>query len=191
MSRVGKKPISVPEGVKVEVDTKQVKISTSTHSLTLDVRPEIKVEYNSDTKEIVVSRVGDGRLQRALHGTTRAHIANMVLGVTKGFKKTMQIFGTGYGIKQQGAKVMFDLGYAKPASLDIPAGVTIEVKAPNARGNDVPAEFSILSADKWSVGELAAKIRRLRPPEPYRGKGVRYSDEIVKRKVGKAFGTGA
>ena len=189
MSRIGKKPVKIPSGVNVELSQKLIKISGPNGNLTLDINPRVKVDFDSKTAEVKVSRLNDERESRAVHGTIRALIANMVGGVTKGYSKTLQIYGTGYGVKQQGMELLFDVGMAKPASVTLPAGVTIDVKAPNARGNDVPAEFTVKSADKCLVGEVAAKIRRKRPPEPYKGKGIRYADEVIKRKVGKAFGS--
>ena len=190
MSRIGKKPVTVPQGVKVELNDKLLKISGSSSSLTLDIHPEVEVQYDQQANAISVTRRGDARLQRALHGTTRALIANMILGVTRGFKKYLKIFGTGYGVKTQGDKLMVTIGFAKPASLTIPQGIQVEIKTPNTRGNDVPSEFSVIGADKYMVGQFAAAIRNIKPPEPYLGKGIRYADEHVKRKVGKAFGSG-
>jgi len=190
MSRIGKKPVPVPQGVKVELNDKLLKISGSSASLTLDIHPEIDVRYDQQANTISVSRKGDARLQRALHGTIRALIANMIQGVTQGFRKDLKIFGTGYGVKIQGDKLMITVGFAKPATLNIPPDIQVEIKTPNTRGNDVPSEFSVVGADKCIVGQFAAAIRNVRPPEPYLGKGVRYADEHIKRKVGKAFASG-
>ena len=190
MSRIGKKPVKVPSGVKVELQGKRISISGSCDTLTLDIHPEIQVKYDAEAGEILVTRNGDQRLRRALHGTTRALIQNMIEGVTKGFEKKLRIYGTGYGVEQKGENLVVQVGFARPASLPIPAGVIVEIKTPNTRGNDVPAEFAIKSADKWSVGQFAASIRQIRPPEPYLGKGIRYVDEVIKRKVGKAFASG-
>jgi large subunit ribosomal protein L6 len=190
MSRIGKKPVKVPAGVKVELKGNQVSISGSNATLTLDIRPEVQVNYDEAAKEITVTRTGDQRLERALHGTTRALLQNMIEGVTKGYSKRLNIFGTGYGVEQKGQDLLISVGFAKPASLPIPAGVTVEIKTPNTRGNDVPADFTVTGADKWAVGQFAASIRQVRPPEPYLGKGIRYADEVIKRKVGKAFASG-
>jgi len=191
MSRIGTKPVEVPSGVKVELKGNQLSISGAADTLTIEIRPEIQVKYNPDASEIVVTRQNDQRFQRALHGTTRALIQNMIEGVTKGFEKKLRIFGTGYGVEQKGQNVVVQVGFAKPASLPIPAGVKLEIKTPNTRGNDIPAEFTVKGADKWAVGQFAASIRQIRPPEPYLGKGIRYADEVIKRKVGKAFASGA
>jgi large subunit ribosomal protein L6 len=190
MSRIGNKPVKVPSGVKVELKGNQLSISGAAESLTLKIRPEIQVKFDADAGEIVVTRQGDQRLQRSLHGTTRALIQNMIEGVTKGFEKKLRIFGTGYGVEQKGQNVAVQVGFARPAILPIPAGVKVEIKTPNTRGNDIPAEFTVKGADKWAVGQFAASIRQIRPPEPYLGKGIRYADEVVKRKVGKAFASG-
>ena len=189
MSRIGKKPIKVPSGVKVELKGKQITVAGSKASLSMDIYPTIQVEYNADASEIVVTRTGDERQERAMHGTTRSLIANMLEGVTKGYKKDMAVYGTGYGVKVQGNELVVQVGFAHPIHFDIPQGVTIEVTTPNTRGNDVPALFSILGADKGIVGNFAADIRRRKPPEPYKGKGIRYATEVVKKKVGKAFGS--
>ena len=192
MSRIGKKPVKIPSGVNVELKGKLVKISGSSASLSLNVHPDISVDYDSGAAEITVNRPSDSKLHRSLHGTTRALIANMVRGVTEGFRKGLKIFGTGYGVKEQGKDLLLTVGFAAPAKLAIPEGIKIEIKSPNARGNDVPALFSVGGPDKKTVGQFASDIRRVRPPEPYLGKGIRYEDEVVKRKAGKAFAsTGA
>ena len=187
MSRIGKKPVAVPDGVKVEIDGKVVKVSSSSSTLTLTTNDAVEVAYDAKVREVTVSRVDDSRFSRAMHGTTRAHIANMVEGVGKGFEKRLRIYGTGYGVKVEGTQLLVSVGFAKPAGIAIPGGVDVEIHAPNSRGNEVPAEFAVRGADKCIVGQFAAEIRKIRPPEPYRGKGIRYADEVVKRKVGKAF----
>jgi len=191
MSRIGKKPVKIPAGVKVELNGQLLKISGSSSSLTLDVHQIIKVAYDSEASEINVSRTGDERFARSMHGTIRAHIANMVEGVTKGFEKKLLIYGTGYGVKVQGSDLSLSVGYASAKMVKIPQSVTVDITTPNSRGNDVPAEFILRSPDKYAVGQFASVVRRIRPPEPYLGKGIRYAHEVVKRKVGKAFGTGA
>lgn len=191
MSRIGKKPIKVPAAVKVELAPGQIKVSSSGQSLTLALRPEVTVNYEQNTGEITVSRNGETRFPRALHGTVRALIANMIQGVTAGFTRDLRIYGTGYGVKQQGDALHVTVGFAKPAVRTIPPGVEVDIKTPNTRGNDTPAEFTVRGADKCAVGQFAAAIRHIRPPEPYLGKGIRYADETIKKKVGKAFGSGA
>lgn len=189
MSRIGKKEVKIPSGVTVELKGQLIKISTSGASLTYDVHPDISVEFDSDKSEVRVSRSSDERFYRALHGTTRALIANMVEGVTKGYNIGLEIYGTGYGVKEQGKELHLTVGTAKPFVLDIPDGVKVDIKTPNARGNDVPAAFAVSGADKQVVGQFASDIRHSRPAEPYLGKGIRYAGEVIKRKAGKAFGS--
>ena len=122
MSRIGKKPVKVPSGVKVELKGNQLSISGAADTLTIEIRPEVQVKYDADASEIVVTRQNDQRLPRALHGTTRALIQNMIEGVTKGFEKKLRIFGTGYGVEQKGQNLVVQVGFAKPAMLPIPAG---------------------------------------------------------------------
>jgi large subunit ribosomal protein L6 len=189
MSRVGKKPIKVPAGVKVELKGKHLTITGSKETLSLDIVPSIQVAYNAGDSEIVVTRASDEPQERAIHGTTRALIANMLDGVVKGYKKDMAIFGTGYNAKIQGNELILQVGFARPVHFPIPKGVKVDITTPNTRGNDVPALFSISGADKCIVGNFAASIRSKKPPEPYKGKGIRYASEVVKKKVGKAFGS--
>ena len=191
MSRIGKKPISIPSGVKVEQSGNVVKATGPKGTLQVDCHQAINVAVN-DGKEIVVSNPQEGDRQcRALHGTVRSLINNMIIGVSKGFERKMQIFGTGYNVKEQGGKMVLQVGYCHPVELAIPKGVTLDIKTPATRGNDVPALFTVLGSDKQQLGQFAANIRRVRPPEPYKGKGIRYADELVRRKAGKAFASGA
>lgn len=187
MSRIGKKPIAIPSGVKIEQKDRHFKISGPKGTLELDTHPEIEAKFEDNA--IVVSNPNeDSRRLRALHGTARALLNNMVLGVSKGFEKKMQIFGTGYNVKEQGGKLVLNVGYCHSVELKIPKTVTVEVKTPATRGNDVPALFSLSGPDKHELGQFAAEVRKVRPPEPYQGKGIRYADEHVIRKVGKALG---
>lgn len=189
MSLIGKKPVEIPAGVKVELVKDVLKIAGAKDSLTLKLAGAITVTVDEAGKKVVVGRKSDDRFAKAMHGTTRAHIANMMLGVTKGFSKAMQVFGTGYSVKVQGSELHLTVGTAKPFCFAIPQGVAINIKTPNARGNDNPAEFVVSGADRCVVGQFAAEVRKCRPPEPYKGKGIRYADEVVKRKEGKAFGS--
>ena len=192
MSRIGKKPIAIPKGVKVEQKGVALKVTGPKGTLEMDCHPGIEVKVDTDANQIVVSNPQeDVRQQRALHGTVRALINNMIVGVSAGFSRKMQIFGTGYNVKDQGGKLVLQVGYCHPVELAIPKGVTVEIKTPATRGNDVPALFTILGTDKQQLGQFAANIRKVRPPEPYKGKGIRYEDETVRRKVGKAFASGA
>lgn len=188
MSRIGKKPIAVPGGVSVEQKGCTVKVSGPRGTLELQTQPEIEVKI--DGKQIVVGNPDpSNRYKKALHGTVRALLNNMVTGVSKGFEKPMQIFGTGYNVKEQGGKLVLNVGFCHPVELAIPKTVKVEIKTPATRGNDVPALFTLSSPDKHILGQFAAEVRKIRPPEPYQGKGIRYADEHVIRKEGKALGT--
>lgn len=189
MSRIGKKPITVPSGVKVEQKGRTVKISGPKGTLEMQCHPSIEVKVDGDAI-IVHNPEQDVRAKRALHGTTRALLNNMIVGVTSGFERQMQIFGTGYNLKEQGGKLVLNVGFCHPVELMIPKSVSVDIKTPATRGNDVPAVFTLSGPDKQELGQFAAVIRKVRPPEPYQGKGIRYADEHVVRKVGKAFGAG-
>ena len=191
MSRIGKKAIEIPVGVTVEVKDSQIKVTGSKGTLELECVSGIDVKVDAEAKQVIVDNpTPDARQFKALHGTMRSLINNMVVGVSKGYEKKMQIFGTGYNLKEQNGKIILSVGYCHTVDLAIPKGVTIEIKSPATRGNDVPASFTLLGSDKQVVGQFAAEIRKVRPPEPYKGKGIRYEDELVRRKVGKAFASG-
>ncbi len=202
MSRVGKKPIVVPSGVQVALADRAVKISGPKGELSWRYPEVVSVAYDATAGVIQVTRSDDASCARALHGTTRAVIANMVLGVEKGFEKKLEIYGTGYGCKLQGTQLLLNVGYMgrgadaggkqKEAQfcIDIPQGLTVTVQVPAARGDTEPAKLTIQGVDKQQVGEFAAEFRAIRPPEPYKGKGIRYAGEHVRRKQGKAFGSG-
>lgn len=191
MSRIGKKAIEIPKGVKVEQKDRQVKISGPLGTLEMDCHPGLQVTVNGSSNQIeVVNPQPDDRRSKQMHGTTRALLANMVTGVSKGFEQKMEIYGTGYSVKDQGGKLVLQVGYCHPVELPIPKGVRVKIEVPATRGNDVPAKFSLSSVDKCVLGQFAANIRRVRPPEPYKGKGIRYADEHIQRKMGKAFASG-
>jgi len=184
MSRIGKKPVAVPEGVKVAVAGRAVTVEGPLGMLRIEHRPEVAVAYDEAARQVVVTRADDSRTARAMHGLTRALVANMVEGVTKGFQKSLEIIGVGYNAKLQGSSIALTVGYADTRVLEIPEGVTVEL--PSA------TRIVVKGPDKQKVGDLAARIRKVRPPEPYQGKGIRYVDEVVRRKAGKAFaGTGS
>jgi len=189
MSRIGKKAIEIPGGVKVEQSGQTVTVSGPKGTLQFECRPEIEVKV-ADNRIEVTNPTPEDRHVRALHGTTRALLSNMVTGVSAGFQKDMQVFGTGYNVKEQGGKLIFQVGYAQPAEVAIPKDVKVEIKTAAAKGNDVPATFTLSSSSKQSLGQFAAEIRKIKPPEPYLGKGIRYADEHVARKEGKAFASG-
>lgn len=192
MSRIGKKPIAIPAGVQVEVKGQTIKVSGPKGTLEKSFRSEIEIRLDTAAKQVVVNNPNPGNRQcKALHGTTRALIQNMILGVTQGFGQELQIFGTGYNVKEQSGKLILTVGFSDPVELPIPKVVKVAIKTPATKGNDIPAVFSVSSPDKQALGQFAAEIRRVRPPEPYQGKGIRFSDEVVRRKVGKAFASGA
>ena len=177
MSRIGRKPIPVPKGVEVTLANGSVKVKGQHGELTIDHHPNISVEVEDG--EIKVSRPDDQRFNRALHGLTRSLIANMVQGVEKPYEKSLEIHGVGYNASLNGNKLSLQVGYANTVVLEVPAIVSCEV-AKNNQG------ITLRSPDKQAVGQFAANIRKVRPPEPYKGKGIRYTDERVRRKAGKA-----
>jgi len=192
MSRIGKKPIDIPEGVKVEQKDRRVKVSGPLGELQMDCHPRIKVKIDDAERKILVdNNHPQDRQNRQLHGTMRALIANMVTGVSKGFEKKMEIYGTGYNVKEQGGKLVFQVGFCHTVRRVVPKGIKVNIEVGATRGNDVPARFTLSGIDKCLLGQFAADIRKIRPPEPYKGKGIRYADEHVRRKVGKAFASGA
>lgn len=197
MSRIGKKPISVPNGVKVALRDHEVSVAGPKGSLAWDYPDGITVEYDAGASVIQVTRATDAKRDRAMHGLTRALINNMVIGVSQGFERRLEIYGTGYSCKLQGSQLYLNIGYMgrglnAPAQfvIDVPKGLVVEVEVPTARGDSEPAKLVVRGPDKQQVGEFSAELRGLRPPEPYQGKGVRYAGEHVRRKQSKAFGSG-
>ncbi|ODS33795.1 MAG: 50S ribosomal protein L6 [Candidatus Scalindua rubra] len=180
MSRVGKKPVPIPEGVKVNCDKNVLTIDGPKGTLTQKIHPMMKVEVNKEEKHILVKRPSDERQCKELHGLTRTLLANNVHGVTDGFSKDLEIIGLGYNIKMQGDDLVLQLGFSHPIKLKIPQGIKVEIK-----NQTNPGRLTVMGIDKQLVGQFAANIRSLRPPEPYKGKGVKYADEIIRRKAGK------
>ncbi|CRZ16092.1 MULTISPECIES: 50S ribosomal protein L6 [Mycolicibacterium] len=176
MSRIGKQPVLVPAGVDVTIDGRNVSVKGPKGTLTLDVAEPITVERNEDGA-IVVSRPDDERRSRSLHGLSRTLVANLVTGVTEGYTRKMEIFGVGYRVQLKGSNLEFALGYSHPVVIEAPEGITFAV--------ETPTKFSVSGIDKQKVGQISAVIRRLRRPDPYKGKGVRYEGEQIRRKVGK------
>jgi large subunit ribosomal protein L6 len=189
MSRIGKKPIVIPQGVKVEQQGLSVKVSGPLGSLQFDCPSQVKVKVDAE-KVLVENEHPQIRQNRQLHGTARALIANMVAGVSKGFEKKMEIYGTGYSVKEQGGKLILQVGFCHPVEKVVPKGIKVNIETAATRGNDVPARFTLSGIDKCLLGQFAADVRKIRLPEPYKGKGIRYADEHVRRKVGKAFASG-
>jgi large subunit ribosomal protein L6 len=176
MSRIGKLPIPVPTGVDVSIDGSVVTVKGPKGSLSHNVVEPITV--SRDDTVIDVIRPNDERTSKALHGLTRTLIANMVQGVTEGYEKKLEIVGVGYRVQARGTDLEFALGFSHPVSVKAPAGISFAVES--------PTRFSVAGIDKQQVGEVSANIRKLRKPEPYKGKGIRYAGEQVRRKVGKA-----
>ena len=176
MSRIGKNPVPVPAGVDVTIDGQNVAVKGPKGTLTLDVAEPIAVSRDDDGA-IVVTRPNDERRNRSLHGLSRTLIANLVTGVTQGCTTKMEIFGVGYRVVAKGSDLEFALGYSHPVLITAPEGVTFAV--------ETPTKFSISGIDKQKVGQIAANIRRLRKSDPYKGKGIRYEGEQIRRKVGK------
>ena len=179
MSRIGRKPVAVPAGVKVAVADSQVHVEGPKGKLSFAYKGGIDVQYDEAGKQVIVKRADDERENRALHGLYRSLIANMVTGVTQGYEKKLEIVGVGYRVLSKGpTQLEFQLGYSHPITFNAPEGITFTV--------DGPTRLGVQGIDKQLVGEVAANIRKLRKPEPYKGKGVRYSGEQIRRKVGKA-----
>jgi large subunit ribosomal protein L6 len=192
MSRIGNKPIEIPAGVKVEQKGLSIKISGPLGQLQMDSRPQIKVKIDEAEKKILVENDHPQNRQcKQLHGTIRALLANMVAGVSKGFVKNLEIFGTGYSVKEQNGRLVFQVGYSHSVERVIPKGITVKIDVGATRGDEVPAKFTLSAIDKALLGQFAADVRKIRPPEPYKGKGIRFADEHIRRKVGKAFASGA
>jgi large subunit ribosomal protein L6 len=177
MSRIGKLPIPVPGGVEVTIDGQQVTVNGPKGTLSHVVAEPITVSRDDDDGALQVRRPDDERESRALHGLSRTLIANMVTGVTSGYTKTLEIVGTGYRVAAKGSNLEFALGFSHPVVVEPPEGVAFKV--------ETPTRFSVEGIDKQKVGEVAANIRKLRKPDPYKGKGVRYQGEVVRRKAGK------
>jgi large subunit ribosomal protein L6 len=177
MSRIGRRPIPVPTGVDVAIDGRRVRVKGPKGELSHTVAEPITVERDDDGSLAVV-RPNDERQAKELHGLSRTLLANMVVGVTDGYRKTLEINGTGYRVTAKGKDLEFALGFSHPVVITAPEGITFTVERPTL--------FHIAGIDKQLVGEIAANIRKLRPPEPYKGKGIKYADEVIRRKAGKA-----
>ena len=176
MSRIGKLPITIPADVQVDVDGSHIKVAGPKGTLERDVAPEMRIVHEDGT--LRVERPNDDKRSRELHGLTRSLVANMVTGVTDGFRKGLEITGVGYRAQLVGKKLQLNLGYSHPIEIDPPAGVSFEVEN--------PTRLAVVGYDKELVGHVAARVRETRKPEPYKGKGVRYAGEVIRRKAGKA-----
>ena len=176
MSRIGRMPIDVPNGVTVTIDGQDVAVKGPKGELSLTVASPIAVALEEG--QVHVTRPDDERASRSLHGLTRTLIANQIIGVTDGYAKSLEVVGTGYRVAAKGSSIEFALGFSHSITVDPPAGISFEVEGNN--------KLTVKGIDKQAVGEVAANIRKLRKPEPYKGKGVRYSGEVVRRKAGKS-----
>jgi large subunit ribosomal protein L6 len=176
MSRIGRMPVTVPNGVDVNINGRQVHVKGPKGELSLEI--PVPIEVNQADGAITVTRPSDEGEIRALHGLSRSLIANMVTGVTDGYRKTLEIVGVGYRVQARGENLEFSLGFSHPVPVTAPEGITLRVES--------PTRFVVEGIDKQQVGEVAANIRKLRKPDPYKGKGVRYQGEQIRRKVGKA-----
>ncbi|MFI5454012.1 MAG: 50S ribosomal protein L6 [Isosphaerales bacterium] len=182
MSRIGRKPVPVPPAVKISIADLTIQVEGPKGKLSYKHRPEIDVAFDEAGRQILVTRHDDERVNRSLHGLTRSLVANMVEGVTSGYTKKLEIVGVGYQAQLKKANtVALQVGYANQVVLEAPAGVTVVVPD--------PTHITISGPDKHDVGQFAAVVRKVRPPEPYKGKGIRYEGEFVRRKAGKAFGS--
>ena len=175
MSRIGRKPINIPAGVEVKVNGSEVSVKGPKGALSQTFNPKMNIAVEGS--EIVVTRPDDEKESRSLHGLTRTLVHNMVVGVTDGFSKTLEVQGVGYRVQKQGKDLVMNLGFSHQVIMEAPEGITIEVPSAN--------QIVISGYDKQLVGQFAANVREKRPPEPYKGKGIKYSDEVIRRKVGK------
>ena len=175
MSRIGKKPVAIPTGVTATIDNGELSVKGPKGTLTEKVSSEMVIEQ--DAGVLTVKRPSDDKRHRALHGLTRTIINNMVMGTTSGFEKKLEIVGVGYKVQPQGTGLVINVGYSHPVNFAAPAGISFDVPA--------PTKITVKGIDKQKVGQVAADIRAVRPPEPYKGKGIRYENEVVRRKEGK------
>jgi len=182
MSLIGKKPVDIPSGVTVSVSGRTVTVQGAKGTLTYEHRPEVTVTVDEAAKQVAVANPGEVKSAKKYHGLTRSLIFNMIVGVSEGFTKRMEINGVGWNAQLQGRKLNLNVGYADTRTLEVPMGVDVAIDGGN--------KLAITGTDKQAVGQFAAMIRLQRPPEPYNGKGIKYADEVIARKEGKAFAGG-
>ena len=175
MSRIGKLPVKIPSGVTVTVSDRTVVVTSGKSELSRNLNPQMRVSVKDGA--VVVERPSESKLHRSLHGLTRTLVWNMIEGVTKGYEKQLELVGVGYRASRQGEALVLNVGYSHPVRYPVPKGITIDVPE--------PTRINIKGASKEEVGQVAAEVRKIRPPEPYKGKGIRYTGEIVKLKAGK------
>lgn len=197
MPRIGDMPIPLPEGVDVAINGSSVAVKGKHGELSWDLPQPVTVALEQEPRRLRVTRCDDQKASKALHGLSRALIANMVRGVSQPFERRLLIFGTGYSCNVEGRTLLLNVGFMgrghqRKAQFEVPIpdGLTVTVETPTARGDTDPAKFLVSGCDKQRVGEFAATVRKIRPPEPYKGKGIRYENETVRRKQGKAFASG-
>ncbi|MCK4284220.1 MAG: 50S ribosomal protein L6 [Candidatus Brocadiae bacterium] len=186
MSRIGQQPIPVPEAVEMEAAGNHLKFKGKLGELEHRLPDELEAEYLPDRNLVEVRRKGNGRRARSLHGLHRTLIANKIEGVSQGFSKALEIYGTGYSVNLRGKTLVLQVGFCHEVTFEPPESITVEIEQ-NAAQLDRPARFVVKGIDKELVGHFAASVRAVRPPEPYKGKGIRYQGEYVRRKQGKAF----
>ncbi len=180
MSRIGKQPVMIPAGVEVKLSDEAVEVKGPNGTLKTELHPVVKVELQDleEGKAVVVNPIDAGDpVAKAMWGTVRANIANLVTGVTEGFSKSLEVVGVGYKVNMKGKDVVFDVGYSHPVEFKVPEGINVAIEKNNV---------TVSGADRQMVGEVAARMRKIRKPEPYKGKGIKYADEVVRRKAGKA-----
>lgn len=187
MSRIGKKPVPIPSGVKVDLKGGEITMNGPKGTLAWSVPKGVSVVVDDAAKAINVTRESDLAHHRALHGMSRALINNMTVGVSQGYERKMEIYGTGFGCTLSGKNLELNVGYAHTIKLTVPDGVKVDIEVPNAKGDETPAVLKVSGIDKQKVGQFARDIKDARHPEPYKGKGVRYAGEQIRRKAGKAF----
>ena len=185
MSRIGNKPVAIPSGVKVDIAGNKVTVSGSKGSLHFSHPHGVNVKVENDA--VAVGRESDLAKHRAFHGLTRSLINNMIQGVSQGYQQRMEVFGTGYGCDLKGQTLVLTVGFSHTVDLPVPEGIKVTIEVAQARGDETPAKLLIEGIDKQVVGQFARNVKDARPPEPYKGKGIRYEGEQIIRKDGKAF----
>lgn len=186
MSRIGKQPVKIPKEVKISVSNNTVNVEGPNGKLSQTFHHDIMITYNQEAEQILIERPSDEKHYKALHGLTRSLIANMVTGVAVGYSKNLEIVGLGYTAKVQGKDLALSLGYTHPILLEIPKGLKVDIKNPTN-----PAKMTISGSDKQLVGQFSAVIRGMKPPEPYKGMGIKYENEVIRRKAGKSLTSGS
>ena len=182
MSRIGNQSIPLPQGVKVSVAGREISVEGPKGKLKYEMPSGITAEVNEAEQQLLTKRDLDTKMRKALHGLARSLVRNMVVGVSEGFSKSLEAIGVGYNVKLQGKELVLQIGFCHPVKFPVPEGIEIEI----ARATN-PARLIVRGIDKQLVGQVAANIRAIRPPEPYLGKGIKYTDEVIRRKAGKAF----